>query len=161
MARPVMCDTGHEPDLPYAYMVTDGTTGDVVALCLACMVDFAAAILREAEWTTEPPAWAVAEPGPEAKRKANEYALAHPEMFPAELYPDGVPYPDEPVGVVPTDLATGDVDAAESNQAAADAANDALRQEQRVADELAARPDAATTSEVAVPWPSEAGNSDH
>jgi hypothetical protein len=57
-----MCDSGHDPDVPYAYMVSDGETGDTVALCGWCFLDFAAGVLRGAGYTVTEPIPAPAPP---------------------------------------------------------------------------------------------------
>jgi hypothetical protein len=126
-----MCDSGHDPDVPYAYMVSDGETGDTVALCGWCFLDFTAGVLRGAGYTVTEPT-----PAPAPVESSDDVGLA---ILDAPL-PDG-------------DERQGHDDPAELGVDRARSRRDEPAHRARTRRKLAARPDAASSSAAVVDFP--------
>jgi len=152
VARPINCDNGHAEPIDAAYMITDMASGDVIALCPGCMVDFAAGICRGWGLVVAPPelvnaavlaqgdppapivdaplpeddAGATVEPGELAREMRDEFATAY------TLRPD--PLVGEAVIVARPEPQPETTHRARTRR------------------RLAARPDSAATSEAVVGW---------
>jgi hypothetical protein len=135
MARPINCDMGHDEQVPAAYLVTDLASGDVIALCSGCMVELGAGMVRGTGGTVTMPGQV--EPVPESG----------PGPAPGIV---DAPLPDPPDNAVMPDRLSDDT--AENEAARAMDEHHA-----RTRAKLAARPDAAATSETVVPWPQDSG----
>lgn len=131
MARIWPCDMGHPEQVEAAYLITDQANGDVTALCVTCVVEWAGAVVQAAYPAPDP---ADGDGGLGFSDETIVRAMTDGPLVAAQDTA-AVPVPDGP----PTRRAPRK----RSEQA----------HRARVRRELAERPDSASTSEDDVPWP--------